>query len=149
MNRDDFEAHLDWAEGRRPDLYDDATGKSIVRGSIVEGYPSIGNGRNLQANPLSDEEINFLRARDIDRVEREATNLEYWSRLDPVRQLVVADLLFNLGVAGWRKFVRANAALSRGDYEQAANELESSRWYNQVRRRAVKLVEAMRTGVWD
>ena len=74
--------------------------------------------------------------------------------LDPVRKAVVVDMLFNLG---WNKFVgikdRPNtgfrntlAAIRAGDWEAAAQGMERSKWYQQVRIRAVELVKMMRTG---
>jgi lysozyme len=130
-------AHLEWAEGRRAKPYRDTVGKL-----------TIGVGRNLDDVGLRDDEIDYLLGRDISDVLSTCGALPYWARLDPVRQLVVADLVFNLGITGWRKFVRANDAITRGDYAAAANELVSSKWYAQVGRRGKKLADAMRTGTW-
>lgn len=136
MNTDAFERHLIWAEGRRSKPYRD-----------TEGVLSIGVGRNLERG-LSDDEIDYLLANDMRTAEQDAAMLGYWSRLDDARQLVVADLVFNLGLTKWLRFENANAALSAGDYEKAADEMVDSKWYGQVGRRAVKLVKAMRTGQW-
>lgn len=141
-----FAQHLEWAEDRRRKPYRDSVGKL-----------TIGIGRNLDDRGLRDVEIDFMRDNDIVEVLGECAALPYWWMLDDVRQLVVADLVFNLGMTKWLGFDQANKALLRGDYARAADELqyrdgltktELSPWYRQTKRRAVKLVEAMRTGVW-
>lgn len=137
MNTDDFKRHLEWAEGRQAKPYQDTVGKWTV-----------GVGRNLTDRGLSTEEIDYLLVNDMEDALLGASTLPYWLLLDPVRQLVVADLVFNLGLAGWRRFVEANQAIALEDYEHAANELVRSRWYQQTGRRARKLVNAMRTGLW-
>lgn len=139
MDIEVLKRHLEWAEGRRSKAYlDNATPPRIT----------VGIGRNLTDKGLSDAEIDFLLENDIADVLAECAGLPYWFLLDDVRQLVVADLVFNMGLGGWRKFVKANEALGSEDYERAADELKDSAWYTQTGRRARKLVEAMRTGVW-
>ena len=66
--------------------------------------------------------------------------------LDPVRRGVLIDMLFNLGITKLRKFVRFLSALRAGDYDDASLEMMDSKWAGQVKGRAVKLAEMMRTG---
>jgi lysozyme len=52
---------------------------------------------------------------------------------------VLINMAFNLGInrlLGFKKFI---AALSRGDYKGAAKEMENSRWFEQVGKRAQRL----------
>jgi lysozyme len=133
----ELRAHLEWAEGRRSKPYRDTVGKL-----------TIGCGRNLDDVGLRDDEIDYLLGRDIESVLSTCSTLPYWTALDDVRRLVVCDLVFNLGAPGWRKFAKANAAITRGDYAAAAAELVSSKWYGQVGRRGKKLADAMRSGTW-
>lgn len=137
MNREAFERHLIWAEGWRNKPYRCSAGKL-----------SIGVGRNLDDRGLSDEEVLYLLRNDMAAAEREAKTLPYYGALDEVRQLVVCDLVFNLGLSRWLTFKRANAALEGHDYELAADEMVNSKWYMQTGRRAQRLVQAMRTGEW-
>ena len=53
--------------------------------------------------------------------------------------------MFNMGRTRLGKFKNMNAAVEEGDYSRAANEMVNSRWYNQVRNRASRLVERMRS----
>jgi len=133
MDLQAFRNHLEWAEGREKRLYTDSVGKL-----------SIGVGRNLEDVGLSDDEIDYLLENDMRRAVRDASSLSYWDSLSDVRKLVVADLCFNLGMSRFKGFVKANAALARGDWEAAADEMVDSKWYTQVGRRAKKLIFAMR-----
>lgn len=136
MNLDDFRKHLVWAEGWEQKPYTDST-----------GHLSIGCGRNLERG-LTNAEIDYLLFNDMNHAVQQANELPYWKDLDAVRQLVVADCVFNLGLAGWMKFKKANEYLAIHDYEEAAAEMANSLWYRQVYRRAHKLVAAMQTGLW-
>ena len=112
------------------------------------GHTTIGWGHNLEEGIDEDVAEHQLR-NDINNSIADCRTFDYWFSLDSVRQLVVCDLVFNLGLPKWRTFVKANEALLDGDYEEAAKQLEDSRWYWQTKRRARKLVKAMRTGLWD
>ncbi len=80
---------------------------------------------------------------------QDARSLDYWHHLDDVRRLVVVDLCFNFGLPRWKRFIKANAALNKKDCEEAAIEMEDSRWFRQTGRRARKLVRVMRSGEWE
>ena len=66
--------------------------------------------------------------------------------LDGVRRGVLVDMLFNLGLTKLLGFVKMLDALRAGDYTKASLEMKDSDWYGQVKSRAVKLAEMMRTG---
>lgn len=139
MNLDQFRRHLEWAEGRRKTpYYDSATPPRLT----------IGCGRNLTDKGISDSEIDFLMDNDIAEVLSECQKLPYFKLLNDARQLVVADMIFNIGRLRFLGFVKMNAALTAGNYNEAAEEMVKSHWYRQVGRRAVRLVTAMRLGVW-
>ena len=135
LDLDKFRDHLNWAEGREPFPYKDTVGKI-----------SIGVGRNLDDVGLSEDEINYLLENDIRRAVTLASGMPYWDSLSSRRKLVVADMVFNLGLAGFKTFVLANAAMARGDWDEAAEEMVRSKWFTQTGRRARKLVEMMRLG---
>jgi lysozyme len=134
---EEFADHLEWAEARKPYPYRCSAGKL-----------TIGVGRNLDDKGLSDDEINYLLANDMRDTIADASRLDYWNELDDVRQLVVADMIFNLGMQRFMWFKKLNAALAIHDYTLAAHEMKDSKWYRQVGRRSEKLREAMITGVW-
>ena len=66
--------------------------------------------------------------------------------LDEVRKAVLIDMLFNLGYGGVMKFGKFLAALTIGDYDEAADQMVDSLWAKQVKTRAVRLAKMMRTG---
>jgi len=137
INLEDFSAHLSWAEGRRSYPYVDSVGKT-----------SIGVGRNLDDKGLRESEIDFLLENDIAEALDEAEKLSYWDDLDNVRQLIVADMVFNMGLPRFKGFINTNQALREGDYKKAAEEMKDSKWFRQTGRRAFRLVAAMKTGIW-
>lgn len=55
-------------------------------------------------------------------------------------QLIIANMMFNMGLTRLSKFKKHNAALESGDWKTAAVEGRDSRWYNQVTNRAERLM---------
>ena len=132
-----FKQHLVWAEGEKLDLYKDSV-----------GILTIGVGHNIEEKGISKRVSRLMLDDDILEVIADTLRLEYWNKLDSVRQLIVADMVFNLGVSRFLKFKKLNAALQIGDYLLSAHEMKDSRWYRQVGRRAEKLHAAMLSGEW-
>ena len=111
------------------------------------GYLTIGVGRNIEERGLSDDEIDFMLDNDISIVINElGDSYDWFFDLSEVRQRVIADMVFNLGLPRFSKFKNMIAALEDGDYEEAANQMMDSRWAEQVGLRASRLAEMMETG---
>lgn len=72
--------------------------------------------------------------------------LPWLDRLDDVRQLVLGDMSFNLGVPGLLKFTATLAAVEAGDYVLAGDQMLASKWARQVPVRAQALARMMKTG---
>lgn len=123
-------------EGLRLKPYKDTVGKL-----------TIGVGRNLDDVGISEEEAMILLGNDVqkaaDDIEALVPNV---GELEVARQLVLIDMAFNLGRTRLAKFRRMLAAVRAVKFEEAADEMVNSRWYQQVGRRAVKLERQMRTG---
>ena len=112
-----------------------------------EGIPTIGVGRNLRDRGLSDDEIDYLLSNDIDIVVDELDKvMPWWKDLDEVRQRVLCDLVFNLGMPRFSGFKKSISYMKQQMWDQAADELLDSKWARQVGRRAETLSEMMRTG---
>tara|TARA_R100000664_G_scaffold11493_1_gene18651 strand:+ start:4128 stop:4550 length:423 start_codon:yes stop_codon:yes gene_type:complete len=136
MNRDRLIDQLRLHEGVEKTVYDDS-----------EGIPTIGVGRNLRDRGLSDDEIDYLLSNDIDIVVRELDNvMPWWKDLDEVRQRVLCDLVFNLGMPRFSGFKKSISYMKQQMWDQAADELLDSKWARQVGKRAERLSEMMRTG---
>jgi lysozyme len=111
------------------------------------GKLTIGVGRNLEDRGITAEESAMLLANDIAAVERELQRALPWvTKLDEVRQRVLLDMAFNLGIVGLLNFKRTLAAVQAGQYQQAATMMLDSRWAGQVGKRAERLSRMMATG---
>jgi|TARA_R110000796_G_scaffold1364_1_gene5438 lysozyme len=111
------------------------------------GKLTIGVGRNLDDRGLSDHEIDFLLQNDIQLVEEELDQWwPHWRSLNQTRQLVVADMMFNMGRPRLSQFKMFLAALQAANYEMASTEMLDSKWASQVKGRATTLADMMSTG---
>lgn len=113
------------------------------------GYETIGVGRNIAESGLglSDDEIDYLLANDIKRVDAELAYAYPWyNELDQVRKEAMINLSFNLGQTRLQKFVKALDYMASGLYDLAAIEFMDSRWSKQVGQRAVEVTDMIRTG---
>ena len=111
------------------------------------GKLTIGVGRNLDDRGLSDHEIDFLLQNDIQLVEEELDQWwSHWRSLNQTRQLVVADMMFNMGRPRLSQFKMFLAALQAANYEMASTEMLDSKWASQVKGRATTLADMMSTG---
>jgi lysozyme len=116
------------------------------------GYETIGVGRNISESGLglSDDEINYLLANDIERVKGELSETYFWFvAMNEARQDAMIDICFNLGLTRLRGFVKALEAMSREQFDIAADEFMDSKWAQQVGNRAVRVTEMIRTGEYQ
>lgn len=112
----------------------------------TKGVLTIGVGRNLVAKGISREEALLMLRNDIREVTGRLEQYEWYSKLDPIRQKVIIDMCFNLGLNGLLRFRNMIAAIEAGDYQAAADQMVNSAWYLQVRTRSRRLERMMRTG---
>jgi lysozyme len=136
-------------EGFRPFVYDDATGKPVAVGSQVRGKLTVGVGRNLEDKGLSEDEIEYLLDNDISDCIGAAQTFQWFGRLDPIRQAVIVELIFNLGLTRFKGFKKFIQFASEGRWMHAAEELKNSLWYEQVKGRGETLRKQFLTGEWQ
>jgi len=111
------------------------------------GKLTIGVGRNLDDRGITREESAMLLDGDIRLLEIELFRALPWaSALDDVRQRVLLDMAFNLGLPGLLRFKRTLEAIRTGQYQQAATMMLDSLWARQVGQRAERLARMMATG---
>ena len=136
-NREELIDQLIDHEGMELEVYEDSL-----------GIPTIGIGRNLVDRGITENEARFLCNNDIDIVERElVAEFPIVAELDSIRQRVLIDMAFNVGVPRLTGFRKMWAAIHCGDYAEAAVEMMDSKWARQVGRRAERLSLMMETGV--
>jgi lysozyme len=110
---------------------------------------TIGVGRNIEDRGITEDEARYLLKNDIKIVEDELLEKKpVVAGLDAVRQRVLVDMGFNLGIPTLLKFQNMWTAIEEEDFERAADEAMDSRWAKQVGRRAERLCQAMQTGEW-
>lgn len=132
-----IEERLALEEGDKPKPYTDTKGKL-----------TIGIGRNLTDVGLFPDEIQYLLENDLKRVYAALdAKLPWWRNLDPVRQIVMADLCFNMGIDTLLEFHNTLSFIQAGDYNSAANGMLASLWASQVGHRATALAQMMRSGI--
>lgn len=111
---------------------------------------TIGVGRNLDDVGITKEEALYLLDNDIKKVFTSVEKKYDWFKeLDDVRKIVVLDMVYNLGLAGFSKFYNLIAHLTLHQYTQAAIEMGESVWAEQVGVRAKRLAHMMKTGEFD
>jgi len=121
-----------------------------------EGYLTIGYGRNIETNGISEAEAEFMLLNDLVACESELKNEGWYNQLDETRRAVVLNMAFNLGKPKLMQFKKFIGALSDDDYETASKEMVTgsdgvspSKWASQVGSRAYELADQMRTGQWQ
>jgi lysozyme len=113
------------------------------------GKLTIGVGFNLDDVGLYPEEIAFILDNRINLVRKGLeSELPWFKDLDEVRQAVLIDMGYNLGVDGLLKFKRTLGSIQRGHYATAAIQMLESKWATQVGDRADRLSDMMETGEW-
>lgn len=136
MNLKRLQSQLSIDEGNKSSPYTDTVGKL-----------TIGVGRNLTDRGLSADEVNYLLSNDIHIATQDAKKLvPGFDKLDDVRQEVLVNMAFNLGIARLSGFKKFLAAVNAGDFTRASVEMLDSVWAKQVGARAIRLSSAMRTG---
>lgn len=111
------------------------------------GKLTIGVGRNLEDNGITDEEALGLLRNNIRRCELELdAALGYWRALSPPRQRVLISMGFQLGLKGLLGFKRMLAALEHGEYATAARHLMDSQMARQTPHRAQELARMLEEG---
>ena len=110
------------------------------------GKLTIGYGHNLEDNPISPEVAERILSTDTVGALEQCEQFNWFHTLDPVRQRVIVNMVFNIGFNGVSKFQKMIEAIIVGDYEIAAEEMIDSLWYGQVGERAERLVHMMRYG---
>jgi lysozyme len=113
-----------------------------------EGKYSIGVGRNLEDNGISENEALMFLDHDVQRtvVECQKNFGDWWFKLNDPRKHVLLNMVFNMGMPRVEEFIRMIAALKKNDFDTAASEMLNSQWASQVKKRAVELSDMMRSG---
>jgi lysozyme len=129
------------------------------------GYKTIGVGRNIETNPLTEEEKKacpdyehgitkngamLLLRNDINKcIEKLKKNLPWYKELDDERQYALLDMCFNLGIARLLKFKNMLSYMEKKDFTKASEECLNSNYARQVPKRANRIAKLIKTGIWE
>lgn len=133
-------AHLRTEEGVRKAAYQDHL-----------GWWTIGVGRLIDARKgggLSDDEIDYLLANDIAKVQRQMAGWPAWEKVkaDPVRATALISMCFQLGSQGLAGFKNTLAMIAAGRWADAAKNMLQSKWAQQTPARARRIAAMIETG---
>jgi lysozyme len=119
------------------------------------GLPTFGIGHLIRSsdpeyNQPVGTEVPKKRVRDVFMLDVAVTRIDClrlypnFDALPEECQLIIANMMFNMGRKRLSKFKKMRAAVNRRDWGAAADEMVDSRWYTQVPNRAKRLVKRMR-----
>ena len=138
----------------------------------TEGHPTVGIGCNLdepgarsklesvgadfdavksRRQCLTDSQIKTLFQRDMDTAVSDVKKwISNWSSLGLPQQSALADMSFTMGLTRLRTFVRMKAAIERGDFNGAADEMKNSKWCReQAPNRCARDIRCMKSGIHE
>lgn len=111
------------------------------------GKWSIGVGRNLEDRGIRRDEMDLMLKNDIAEAIADARKaVKNFDSLTPNRQAVVANMVFNLGLARFQLFVNTIQAIESRDWAGAKLHMLDSDWAEQVGSRAQELAKLMEDG---
>ena len=136
------------------DLYDEIKAQLMKHEGLrlkpykcTSGKITIGVGRNIQDNGITEEEAMYLLDNDIKSCQVELDRVLPWWKDQPAHiQLVLINMIFNLGAPTLLQFKNFLAALEKQDFDEAAEEMLQSRWAEQVGNRASELSDFVKSG---
>ena len=144
MNIEQLRKELEVDEGVKHEIYNDHLGYAtfgighLVRDSDPEHGQEIGT-------PVSEERVIAAFDEDVQVVLADCERLyNDFNVLPEECQLIIANMMFNMGRPRLSKFKGMKAGVDAQDWNKAADEMIDSAWYRQVPNRAGRLVKRMR-----
>jgi len=145
MNIEQLREELKIDEGVKYEIYLDHLGLPTfgIGHLVLESDEEYGKP---VGTPITEDRVNECFARDVDVVLNECKTLFPSFEILPEEvQLIIANMMFNMGRPRLSKFKKFIAAVAISNWQEAANQMVDSRWYKQVTNRADRLVNRMRS----
>ena len=119
------------------------------------GLPTFGIGHLItkddpeyqmgMGTPVDEIRVNEVFEQDINVTIGECRRLfDDWDKLPEEVQLITANMMFNMGRPRLSQFKKMIQAIRDGDWIEAGNQMQDSRWYKQVTNRADRLISRMK-----
>ena len=144
MNIEQLRKELEVDEGVKYEIYNDHLGYPtfgighLVRDSDPEAGAALGT-------PISEDRVIEAFNEDVEPVLSDCAILyDDFDELPEEAQLIIANMMFNLGRPRLSKFKGMKSGVDSRDWNKAADEMIDSAWYRQVPNRAGRLVKRMR-----
>ncbi len=144
MNIEQLRKELEVDEGVKYEIYNDHLGYPtfgighLVRDSDPEAGAALGT-------PISEDRVIEAFNEDVETVLSDCNILyDDFGDLPEEAQLIIANMMFNLGRPRLSKFKGMKAGVDSRDWKKAADEMVDSAWYRQVPNRAGRLVTRMK-----
>ena len=144
MNIEQLRKELEVDEGVKYEIYNDHLGYPtfgighLVRDTDPEAGAAVGT-------PVTEDRVIEAFNEDVETVLSDCAILyDDFDDLPEEAQLIIANMMFNLGRPRLSKFKGMKAGVDARDWKKAADEMVDSAWYRQVTNRAERLVKRMR-----
>jgi len=119
------------------------------------GYPTVGVGHLVLESDeewnkpvgtkVSLERVRVLLRDDLVRTASDCGKLyNDFSKLPEEAQLIIANMMFNMGLPRLSKFKKMKEAVDERRWNEAAAQMKDSKWYRQVTNRAERLCQRMK-----
>ena len=144
MNIDQLREELKIDEGVKYEIYLDHLGLPTfgIGHLVVDRDPEF---EEPVGTPVSESRVNECFDQDVEIMLGECRKLyEDFDDLPEEAQLIIANMMFNMGRPRLSKFKGMKRGVDARDWNAAADEMVDSRWYRQVTNRADRLVQRMR-----
>lgn len=144
MNLDQLRMELEYDEGCKYEIYLDHLGLPTfgIGHLVTEDDPE--NGQEV-GTAVTEERVIEVFEKDVQVTIDECKELyDDWFDLPDEVQLIIANMMFNMGRPRLSQFKGMKAGVDERDWNQAADEMHDSRWRKQVPNRAERLITRMR-----
>ena len=144
MNIDVLRKELELDEGVKYEIYNDHLGYATfgIGHLVIDSDPE--HGQEIGTAISKDRVIEAFNS-DVQIVLADCEQLYYGFNVLPEEvQLIIANMMFNMGRPRLSKFKGMKAGVDAQDWNKAADEMIDSAWYRQVPNRAGRLVKRMR-----
>jgi lysozyme len=145
MNIEKLREEIELDEGCKYEVYLDHLGLPTfgIGHLVLDTDPEYGEPAGTN---VSKERVSECFNKDVGTVIKDCQRLyPNFDSLPEEVQLIIANMMFNMGYPRLRKFKGMKAGVDSRDWQKAADEMVDSKWYYQVTNRAERLVQRMRS----
>jgi len=146
-------------EGFRAKVYTDTRGCTTIGYGFKVSAITAGDLDAIRPEPdrgpidwpyfeLSEAEATIILSRKVRSLAGILRINAWWAKLNDVRQAVMLDMAYNLGLDGLLAFHETLDSLRRGEWVAAARQMLASEWAKEVGHRALEDAALMAHGEW-